>query len=63
MERGSRCQFNFLRINMWTLIFMTGMTVAMIEDFSQHDRCAIASEQIKRSIPDLKWVRCVKVEK
>ncbi len=48
---------------MWTLIFMTGMTVAMIEDFSQHDRCAIASEQIKRSVPDLKWVRCVKVEK
>lgn len=48
---------------MWTLIFMTGMTLGMIEDFSQHDRCFIASEQIKRSVPDLKWVRCVKVEK
>ena len=48
---------------MWTLILMTGMAVATIEGFADHDRCFIASEQLKRSIPELKWVRCVKVEK
>ena len=48
---------------MWTLIFMTGMTVATIEDFTQYDRCFVAAAQIKRSIPDVKWTQCVKVEK
>ena len=48
---------------MWILIFMAGVTVSTIEDFSQHDRCFVAAEQIKRSVPDIKWARCVKVEK
>ena len=48
---------------MWTLVFLSGVAMGIMDNFSSYDRCFIAAEQIKRSVPDVKWARCVKVEK